>query len=248
MPCEFPPAPLYCGVLGQPAFLHVLIHSDTHSFCLEKDNNVILQGNREVHSLRHVSTHGVELLSSITVKISRCGKHHSGQYGWKTFSSDGTLQCDVTFRLQIHDHHVCSQSFCQPSAETRRSSLDTNRSSVSLLTPQCSSANTAQRQQICVNTKVFLLLCGALVVFLTLITALFCLTITLKRTSPRSDTPSDLIPGVEVLYADVDINRKGKRNREEGETPESVTVIYSEVAQEMNPETGNQTFTTYGLK
>ncbi|XP_034167219.2 uncharacterized protein LOC117599167 [Pangasianodon hypophthalmus] len=241
--CDFPPAPLYYGILGKPVFLHIPIPSNTHRFCLKKDNNVILQGRREDRSLCNVHQNGVELFSSGSVKISRCVKSHSGEYHWETFDSDGRVQCDVTFTLHVHHH-----SLCQPSAEPPPSSNDANKTSESLLTQDSSSTNTTVREQICVNSKVFLLLCGVMAVFLTLITALCCLAVMLKRTSsPACDTSPDFVPSVDVLYAEVDVSRKGKRNGKEGETVDSDTAIYSEVAQEMKQETGNQTFTTYGL-
>ncbi|XP_017348002.1 uncharacterized protein LOC108278861 [Ictalurus punctatus] len=252
--CDFPPAPLYYGILGKPVYLHIPIPSNTHHFCLKKDNNIILQGKREDHMLHKVYKNGVELFSSGSVKISHCVKNHSGEYQWETFHSDGKVQCDVTFMLQIHNHHHHHHlsspdlhSLCQPSAESQHSSNSMNKNNESLLTPDCSSTKTALREQICVDSKVFLLLCGAMAVFLTLITAVCCLTITLKTTSQPCDHSPDFIPKVDILYAEVDVRSERMRKRKEAETLESETAIYSEVAQEINWETGNQTFTTYRL-
>lgn len=100
--CDFPPAPLYYGILGNPVFLHVPILWNTRRFSLIKANNVLLNGKREDQTSGNVCKNGVELFSSGSVKISRCEKNHSGEYHWETFDSDGDLQCSITFTLQIY--------------------------------------------------------------------------------------------------------------------------------------------------
>ncbi|KAG7320690.1 hypothetical protein KOW79_015105 [Hemibagrus wyckioides] len=93
--CDFPPAPLYYGILGKPAFLHVPIPSDTQRFSLEKEKKVILEDEAEAGSVRDLHTHDVQVFLGGVLKISRCVRNHSGEYRWRTFGSDGEPQCDL---------------------------------------------------------------------------------------------------------------------------------------------------------
>lgn len=104
--CDFPPAPLYYGILGKPVLLHVPIPSNTHRFRLKKVNKILLQGKGDDLAVHKLHENGVELFSSGSVKISHCLKNHSGEYHWETFSSDGKVQCNVIFLLEIHGTHL----------------------------------------------------------------------------------------------------------------------------------------------
>ncbi|KAF7696613.1 hypothetical protein HF521_005031 [Silurus meridionalis] len=213
-------------------------------FILKRDSKVILRGKIEVHTLKALfEDDGLEIFSSGSVKIRCCEENHTGKYLWETWNSMGNLLCNFSFTLNIYDRrHLSSPdllSVCQSFAEVKPSTTECS------LRPHDSSTDLLLRENICLNRKVFLLLCGVMAMFLTLITALCCVSIMLRRTSSPSDHP----PGVDVdvIYTEVDICRKGKRNRKKHESVKNVTEIYSEVNHEPNQETRNLTFTTYGL-
>ncbi|KAL7854266.1 hypothetical protein AOLI_G00211100 [Acnodon oligacanthus] len=98
--------------------------------------------------------------------------------------------------------------------------------------------------QLCVNSRIFLLVCGALAVFVTLILALCCLRIAL-------DTKSKSLPEDQPIYTEMEFENQGKEKA--WSEIQEMTGIYAEVTTGRNaqqPEgqrdTSNVNLCTYG--
>ncbi|KAL6469634.1 hypothetical protein MHYP_G00207530 [Metynnis hypsauchen] len=151
----------------------------------------------------------------------------------------GNLTCSISYEMGSN-FTTAWLPVCKPSSKQACVDGDKKPDHCSTGIP----GSTVQNDQLCVNSKIFLLVCGALAVLVTLILALCCLRIAL-------DTKSKPLPEDQPVYAEIDFENQGQEKAWSG--IQEMTAMYADVRKGYNDQqdegqtdTSNLNFSMYG--